>query len=97
MPADLPSPASDPELRPVTPGADQSGVPGVDERYRVFVDALPDMVSLAEADGTLVYVNHAYASYFGKSPAEMLGASLYAWVQTGRAHRLCPALEPWPY
>ncbi len=53
---------------------------GSDERYRVFVDALSDMVSLAEADGTLVYVNRAYASYFGKSPAELVGASLYDLV-----------------
>jgi diguanylate cyclase (GGDEF)-like protein/PAS domain S-box-containing protein len=64
------------------PDADPPIVPNADERYRIFVDALPDMVSLAEADGTLVYVNRAYASYFGKSPAEMVGASLYDWVQT---------------
>ncbi|MEY2689996.1 MAG: hypothetical protein RL375_4196 [Pseudomonadota bacterium] len=72
---------SGPEVRHTAPALARPKPAGGDERYRVFVDALSDMVSLAEADGTLLYVNRAYAAYYNLSPAEMVGASLYDWVQ----------------
>ena len=46
-------------------------------RHRMLVEHQPDLASLAEPDGTLVYVNAAYARYFGRTAAEMIGASLY--------------------
>jgi PAS domain S-box-containing protein len=46
-------------------------------RYRAIVEAQAEMLSLAEPDGTLVYVNPAYGRHFGRSPDEMIGMNLY--------------------
>jgi diguanylate cyclase (GGDEF)-like protein/PAS domain S-box-containing protein len=74
-----------PPVSGADPGADQprdvGGPHDAADRYRAFVDALSDMVSLAEPDGRLVYVNPAYARYFDKRPTDMIGKSLYDWVQ----------------
>ena len=50
-------------------------------RHRMLVEHQPDLVSLAEPDGKLVYVNAAYARHFGCSAAELIGADLYEFVQ----------------
>ncbi len=49
-------------------------------RHRSFVEEQPDAVSLAAPDGTLIYVNPAYARRFGRSVTEMVGADLYSFV-----------------
>jgi PAS domain S-box-containing protein len=46
-------------------------------RYRAIVEAQDEMLSLAEPDGTLLYVNPAYARRFGRRPDELVGTSLY--------------------
>ena len=51
-----------------------------DDRFRAIVEAQAEFVSLAQPDGTLVYVNPAYARLFGRAPAEMIGHSLYDFV-----------------
>ncbi len=38
------------------------------------------MISLALPDGTLLYVNPAYARHFGKQPDQMIGVNLYDFV-----------------
>src|SRR5450631_1593163 len=48
--------------------------------FRAVVDAQVDMVSLARGDGTLVFVNSAYAREFGKTADEMAGLNLYDFV-----------------
>ncbi|MDE2160075.1 MAG: PAS domain S-box protein [Burkholderiales bacterium] len=48
--------------------------------FRAIVDAQADMVSLAQGDGTLIYVNRAYAREFGRAPQAMIGLSLYGFV-----------------
>ncbi len=49
-------------------------------RYRAIVEAQVELVSLAQADGTLVFVNTAYASRFGKTPQQMLGLNLFDFI-----------------
>ena len=49
-------------------------------RHRAIVEAQTELVSLARADGSLLYLNPAYASHFGRSTAELLNSSLYDLV-----------------
>lgn len=49
--------------------------------YRAVVETQSELISLAQADGTLVYVNPAYASHFGLTATEMMGASLLDFVE----------------
>jgi diguanylate cyclase (GGDEF)-like protein/PAS domain S-box-containing protein len=49
-------------------------------RYRSLVEDQSEMVSLAKSDGALLYVNHAYASFYGRRPEEMIGRSLFDFV-----------------
>ena len=50
-------------------------------RYRAIVEEQSELVSLARADGQLVYANPAYARHFGYLPAEMVGRSLFDFVE----------------
>jgi diguanylate cyclase (GGDEF)-like protein/PAS domain S-box-containing protein len=43
--------------------------------FRQVVDELPDLVCRFAPDGTLRYVNRAYAEYFGSTPAALVGAN----------------------
>ena len=55
---------------------------GVSEaKHRAIVEAQSELISLARPDGRLVYVNPAYAAHFGRVPAEMVGASIFEFVQ----------------
>ncbi|ABC90790.1 putative sensory box/GGDEF family protein [Rhizobium etli CFN 42] len=49
-------------------------------RYRELVESQSELVSLAREDGTLEFVNHAYARCHGKRPEDMVGASLFDFV-----------------
>lgn len=49
-------------------------------RYRSLVEDQAELVSLAATDGTLLFVNHAYASFYGKQPDEIVGKSLFEFV-----------------
>lgn len=49
-------------------------------RYRAIVEAQVELVSLAQADGTLVFVNAAYAAHFGKTPQQMQGLNLFEFI-----------------
>lgn len=48
--------------------------------YRAIVEQQSELVSLAEADGRLVYVDAAYAQHFGRRPEELIGSSLFDLV-----------------
>ena len=50
-------------------------------RYRAIVEEQSELISLARADGELVYVNPAYARHFGRVPAGMVGANLFDFVE----------------
>jgi diguanylate cyclase (GGDEF)-like protein/PAS domain S-box-containing protein len=52
-----------------------------ESRYRRIVEDQTELISLAHADGELVYVNPAYALHFGLTPAGMIGANLFDFVQ----------------
>ena len=49
-------------------------------RYRSLVEDQTELVSLANPDGTLSFVNHATANYHGRSREAMIGVSLYEFV-----------------
>jgi diguanylate cyclase (GGDEF)-like protein/PAS domain S-box-containing protein len=52
-------------------------------RHRAIVEDQAELVSLARGDGTLVYVNPAYARQFGLVPNQMIGANLFDYVEPG--------------
>jgi diguanylate cyclase (GGDEF)-like protein/PAS domain S-box-containing protein len=54
---------------------------GSPDRYRAIVEAQSELISLARPDGTLVYVNPAYARHFGFAPQQMVGRCLFEFVQ----------------
>jgi diguanylate cyclase (GGDEF)-like protein/PAS domain S-box-containing protein len=52
-----------------------------EQRHRAIVEEQDELVSLSRADGTLVYVNPAYARYFGLDVNQMVGTSLYDFIE----------------
>ena len=52
-----------------------------EERHRAIVEDQTELVSLAHADGELVYVNPAYARHFGRTPHQLIGANLFDYVE----------------
>ena len=60
-------------------------------KYRAIVEDQQEMISVSGLDGRLSFVNGAYAAHFGLRPEEMLGRSLYDFVdaddrETVRGH-----------
>ena len=53
---------------------------GFEDFYRAIVEAQEEFVSLAKADGTLLYVNPAYARHYGFVPEQMIGRSFFDYV-----------------
>ena len=49
-------------------------------RYRSLVEQQIELVSLAEPDGRLIYVNAAYAHHFGLTPQQMIDRNLFDYV-----------------
>lgn len=49
--------------------------------YRAIVEDQIELISLARIDGTLTYVNPAYARHFGRAAADMVGHSLYEFIE----------------
>ena len=49
-------------------------------RHRALVEDQAEMVSQALADGTLVYVNPAYARHFGREQDALRGANLFDFI-----------------
>ena len=49
-------------------------------RFRALIEDQSELVSLAAADGRLLYVNPAYARHFGRDAAQMIDASLFDFV-----------------
>lgn len=50
-------------------------------RYRAIVDDQTEMISLSNGDGTLSFVNPAYAKRFGLAPDNMIGRNLLEFVE----------------
>jgi PAS domain S-box-containing protein len=49
-------------------------------RYRAIVEDQSELISVADPDGTLRFVNAAYAHHFGKTAQEMAGRNLLDFV-----------------
>jgi PAS domain S-box-containing protein len=52
-----------------------------EQRHRALIEDQSELVSLAREDGTLVYVNPAYARHFRRMAAELVGTSLYDLIE----------------
>ncbi|MBW1981410.1 MAG: PAS domain S-box protein [Deltaproteobacteria bacterium] len=48
-----------------------------EERYRLVVEDMPDMICRFLPDGTLTFVNSAYCSYLGLGKEDLLGKNLF--------------------
>jgi diguanylate cyclase (GGDEF)-like protein/PAS domain S-box-containing protein len=51
-----------------------------EQHYRSLIEEQTDLVALSHPDGQLVYVNPAYARYFGRTQDEMVGVNLFEFV-----------------
>ena len=49
-------------------------------RYRAIVEDQSELISVADPDGTLRFVNSAYAQHFGLRPQDMVGRNLLDFV-----------------
>lgn len=49
-------------------------------RYRAIVEDQSELISVADPDGTLRFVNAAYAQHFGRTPQDMAGCNLIDFV-----------------
>ncbi len=64
--------------------------------YRTILESLPDAVYAIEADGTIAYVNEAYAAMKGVPRNDLLGTDVDDWVAdetVGRADELRRELD----
>ncbi len=52
-----------------------------ESHYRAIVEDQVELISLARPNGELTYVNPAYARHFGKVPGDMVGKSLFDFVE----------------
>jgi len=50
-------------------------------RFHAVTEDQTELVSQSRPDGTLLYVNPAYARFFGSTPAQMVGTNLYDQVE----------------
>ncbi len=57
-----------------------SGASGSPDRFRAIVEAQPELIALSWPDGTLEYVNPAFARHFGRAPAALAGHDLFDLV-----------------
>ncbi len=51
-----------------------------ESHYRAIVEEQSELIAQARRDGTLTFVNVAYARHFGMEPAAMIGRSLFDFV-----------------
>lgn len=51
-----------------------------ESRYRGLIEDQSELVSLATPEGRLLYVNHAYARHYSRSPSELVGRSFFDHV-----------------
>ncbi len=58
----------------------RSALDASEASYQAIVEGQSELVSLASLDGTLRYVNSAYARFFGRTPAQLQGLPLTALV-----------------
>lgn len=51
-----------------------------EQRYRAIVQDQTELISRFTPDGTLTFINDAYARYFGEKPADLLGTKFWHHV-----------------
>lgn len=58
------------------------------ERFEVILDSIDDGVYAIEPDGTIVYINDAYATMKGVDRESLIGTNIYSWGSVGAAQRI---------
>ncbi|MFC1856007.1 PAS domain S-box protein [Thermodesulfobacteriota bacterium] len=51
-----------------------------EEKYRAFIEGTDDLITQVDANGNLLYVNHASEKIFGLKPAECIGKSAFQFI-----------------
>jgi diguanylate cyclase (GGDEF)-like protein/PAS domain S-box-containing protein len=64
-----------------------------DRFFREVVDELPDLVCRFAPDGVLLYVNKAYAGYFGSTPEALIGTNFLDLVPADEREQALRALH----
>lgn len=59
-----------------------------EENHRLAIEYQTELISLATLDGKLVFVNEAYATYFGCQSADMIGKSLFDYIHAEDRERV---------
>jgi diguanylate cyclase (GGDEF)-like protein/PAS domain S-box-containing protein len=62
--------------------ASESELAESEARHRAILDAQSELISQAAPDGTLVYVNPAYAAHFNLDVASILGTNLFDYIES---------------
>jgi two-component system cell cycle sensor histidine kinase/response regulator CckA len=62
-----------------------------EERYRMLTEGMPHLLWQLNATGTLVYANHGWQQYFGRS-----GIELFQWGEVVHPDDLPRVLDAWP-
>ncbi|ELY52568.1 PAS domain S-box protein [Natronolimnohabitans innermongolicus] len=63
------------------------------ERYAAILDSLDDAVYAIDPDGTIAYVNEAYASMKGVDRDDLLGTDIYEWGSESATKKIKAARE----
>jgi PAS domain S-box-containing protein len=63
------------------------------ERYRMLVEDQTELISLITAEGTIRFVNEAFARFFDRSVSNMLGTSFYDTVAKGERETVREQLQ----
>ncbi|EME68653.1 PAS/PAC sensor hybrid histidine kinase, partial [Paramagnetospirillum caucaseum] len=66
-----------------------------EERFRDLVTTTPDLISRVDAEGTILYVNHAIHSVFGFAPEQCVGRSAFDFVHPDDRGKTQAAFEDW--
>lgn len=61
-----------------------------EEQYRFIAENCSDIIATISADGTLVYVSPACRYLLGYEPEELLGRSVFEWIERNEDQQLLP-------
>src|ERR1700754_5151634 len=64
-----------------------------DGHFRALAEAQYELISIAQTDGTLLYVNPSYAQHVAMQPAQLIGRSLYDYVEADDAESVRELLD----
>ena len=54
-----------------------------EERYRLLMDNLQDLICLMDKEGVFQYVSPSYRDELGYASEDLLGKSAFTWIHAG--------------